>query len=279
MTSTPAPRPFAWRAFVSLVVALAFVVLGTTGIALYMTPPGRVANWSGWTLAGLTKADWQAVHMVFGFLFVAAGAFHLFYNWRVLLAYLRSRVDAGRRYRRELAWATATGLALVVASVADIPPVSVVADGRERLANLWATDATEPPIAHAELMTVERLAASLNLTTQTAIERLGARGVAATADVTLAKVAEREGVTPQSLYTTITGRSVQSAAPPVAGSGQGWKTVRQVAEENHLTVETAVARLHAAGLEARPDDALRDVAKHGGRHAPEVLGLIVASAR
>ena len=68
---------FHWRAFVSLLVVLGFVILGTTGIGLYLTPAGRIANWSGWTLAGLTKAQWQAVHMVFGFLFVIAGAFHL----------------------------------------------------------------------------------------------------------------------------------------------------------------------------------------------------------
>jgi len=42
MTTTPSSpverRPFSWRAFVSLLVAITFIVLAVTGIGLYATP-------------------------------------------------------------------------------------------------------------------------------------------------------------------------------------------------------------------------------------------------
>ena len=37
---------FRWRALVSLLVASGFLVMAVTGIMLYVSPPGRVANWT-----------------------------------------------------------------------------------------------------------------------------------------------------------------------------------------------------------------------------------------
>jgi hypothetical protein len=54
----------------------------------------------------------------------------------------------------------------------------------------------------------------------------------------------------------------------------GWKTLRQIAEETGMPVEAAVARLRAGGLDASPDEPLRDIAKRHGRHAPEVAALL-----
>ena len=278
--TTPTPsslsaRPFSWRAFVSFVVLFAFAVLAVTGIALYATPPGRVANWSGWTLLGLTKANWQAVHMVFGFLFVVAGAFHLFFNGKVLLNYLRSRVHAGIPRRRELAWATLAGMGLVTMSIADLPPVNAVASIREQLANSWSTDSTEPPIPHAELLTVEKVAALRKVPVETAVERLKAAGFPASPDVTLERLAAPRGVSPQEVYARLGASPASPVSAGTVGVGMGWKTVRQVADELQLPVDTVIARLRSAGIEAGPDEALREIAKRNGRHAPELASLLV----
>jgi hypothetical protein len=42
---------------------------------------------------------------------------------------------------------------------------------------------------------------------------------------------------------------------------------------------TAVARLRAAGLQAAPEDPLREIARNNGRHAPEVLALVASASR
>ncbi len=108
--SPSVPARFHWRAFVTLFVILSYVLLATSGIVLYVAPPGRVAHWSLWTLARLDKEAWQAVHTVFAFLFVLAGAFHLYLNWRIFWSYLRSKLTAGVRMKRELALASAHDL-------------------------------------------------------------------------------------------------------------------------------------------------------------------------
>jgi Domain of unknown function (DUF4405) len=274
---SPVARPLSWRAFFSFVVVFAFAVLAVTGIALYVTPPGRVANWSGWTLAGLTKTNWQAVHMVFGFTFLVAGAFHLFFNWKVLLNYLRSRVHTGIPRGREAALASVIGVALLALSIADVPPVSAVASVRDRVANSWSTTSTEPPIPHAELLPVDKVATLLKVPVETAVERLSSGGSPVSASMTLEEIARQRGVTPREVYDRIAAVTAKTAPAPVVGAGMGWKTVRQIAEEQRVAVDTAVARLRAAGIEASADESLREIAQRNGRHAPELAGLLLAS--
>ena len=43
------------RRIVSLTVLLSFIVLSLSGILLFVSPQGRVAYWSRWSLVGLTK--------------------------------------------------------------------------------------------------------------------------------------------------------------------------------------------------------------------------------
>lgn len=274
-TQTTATRAFSWRAFTSLLVGLAFVVLAITSLALYVTPPGRVANWSGWTLAGLTKANWQAVHMVFGFLFVAAGALHLFFNWKALLSYLRSRTAAGIPRKRELAWAVGGSVMLVALSIANLPPVSLVSDGREQLANAWTPLGGEPPVPHAELLRVDQVARTAGVPIGDALARLAGAGFTAEPATTLAAVAGTRGVTPSVVYAALTGGARTSAqALPLQGSGMGQRTVRQLAGELGLSLDVAQARLLAAGVEAGPDEALRDLAQRSGQHAPDLYAAL-----
>ena len=42
---------FKWRGLATFLVALTVIVDAVSGIILYITPPGRFANWNGWTLA------------------------------------------------------------------------------------------------------------------------------------------------------------------------------------------------------------------------------------
>ena len=77
------------RAITSLTITLSFALMAFSGIILYLSPKGRVANWTGWTMAGLGKESWGGVHTTIGILFLLASALHLLYNWKVFLNYLK----------------------------------------------------------------------------------------------------------------------------------------------------------------------------------------------
>jgi hypothetical protein len=262
---------FQWRVFTSLLVVLGFTVLAITGIALYVTPPGRVANWSGWSLVGLSKAQWQAVHMVFGFLFVIAAVFHLYFNWRALMSYLRSHLVTGVRRKREIGWSVVTAAALLALSIGDVPPISEVSAMREQIANSWSDASAEPPVPHAELLTLARFAEMQKLPLEGAIATLRSAGATVTPETTLAMVAAQLNSTPQDVYRRL---GVAKPALPQTGAGMGWKTLRAASEELGLPVDTAVARLAAAGIQADPDTTLKEIASRHDRHAPELFTLI-----
>ena len=57
MTPSPAPhnpprRRFALRAMTSVLLTCSFVMLLVSGYVLFIAPPGRIANWNGWNVAG-----------------------------------------------------------------------------------------------------------------------------------------------------------------------------------------------------------------------------------
>jgi hypothetical protein len=70
---------------------------------LYISPPGRVANWTDWRLFGLGKSEWQQQHIIFSFAFAILSLFQLFIiNWKPFLCYLKTKASEGLKHRGEL---------------------------------------------------------------------------------------------------------------------------------------------------------------------------------
>jgi hypothetical protein len=82
---------FKTKGFISLLLACCFTVAAFSGVILYMTPRGRVANWGGWTMLGLGKHEWSALHMNACALVLVIAAWHLVMNWRVFWSYIKRR--------------------------------------------------------------------------------------------------------------------------------------------------------------------------------------------
>ena len=81
-----------WRAMTSVFIAGSFLLLLVSGAVLFVSPPGRVANWSDWRMIGLTKHEWSGVHTGFAAVFVFMVGFHLVFNFRPLRNYFRDRL-------------------------------------------------------------------------------------------------------------------------------------------------------------------------------------------
>lgn len=194
-------KTFSWKAFVTFYVTLSFVVLGLSGIILFVAPPGRVANWSIWRLGALSKAQWQAVHTIFSLVFIAAAGLHLFFNWKVLTAYIRNRLNEGMRMKRELGAAASVGTLLLALTIAGVPPFSTVMDLGDDIKNAWAAPSDEPPVPHAEELTLEKLAEAVKVPAAAARANLETHGVRVDAPgMTIGQIAESNGLTPQDVY-------------------------------------------------------------------------------
>ena len=140
-------RLFHGRALVSFLTTCSFLVMVITGIVLYFSPQRAIAQRTDWTMWGLDREQWMAVHINSSWLFVIAGIVHLAYNWRPLWGYVKRRAAARLNRKLELALAAALTAILVagtlvpVAGGAGVPPFSTIIRWREDIKAYWRREA------------------------------------------------------------------------------------------------------------------------------------------
>ena len=273
---------------VSLLVAAGFLVMAITGIVLYVAPPGRVANWTNWTLLWLTKDQWAAVHISSSLVFVLAGLTHLVMNRKPFFNYLHTRFHGHEMPRAEGIVAVVGVVALVWGTLANVPPISFLLDLNERAKLMWSTDvAAEPPFGHAEEVTLANLAARDRFDLDTALAAFEAEGlvVAAAGETTLRRIADENARTPAEVYGVI--RAARATAAPAgdwtpaavesrfAGGGMGRLTIAQLAAEGGIALEEAQARLAALGLRGGAETRLRELAEGTGMETMELAKAVL----
>ena len=268
---------FQWRALTSVLMTLGFAMLAVSGVVLFLAPPGRVANWTNWTILGLRKSDWGGLHIWFGTLFLAMTALHVAFNWRPLVSYFKSRATRSFALRRE--WAVAGGVAVLVftGTRAGLVPFSSFLAWNEELKESWDRPAERAPLPHAELLTLAALAEKAGVDLPTAIARLAERGVAgASGDVVVQKLAEASNRSAREIYTLIAAAEKPAGGhgDGKVGGGPGWKTLAQVCSEEGIGVAAARTRLEAKNIRFEEHQTLREIALNNGQKPYELMEFI-----
>ncbi|MBA4311661.1 MAG: hypothetical protein C0417_03420 [Chlorobiaceae bacterium] len=267
-------KKFQWRSFTTFYIVISFLIISLSGIILYITPPGRVANWSEWKFVGLTKYQWQSVHTIFTFLFVVGASFHIYFNWKVLITYLRTKLHEGMQRKRELMLSSTLAGLILVFTIVDVPPFKTVMDFGEEIANSWVSPKEEPPIPHAELLTLVDLTTKLQLQLSPVLERLHARGITPDSNtIQIRDLADKYDMTAKELFGII---SPIKTKPVIAdGMGFGRKTVSQICEQYDIPLEDGMRRLKEKSIEATLEDNLRDLADKYRMTPIDIVKIIV----
>lgn len=218
-----------WRGMASMVVAFSFGLMAVTGIVLYLSPQGRIANATGWAVLGLTKQDWIALHTTLGMLFLISSCFHLFLNWRTLFGYLSLRHSPFSAWRILLA--AGVVVLVCIGTLCGIPPLSYVAELNEhgqgqsyaalqkRASAPIASDIRirqDDSAAHGERrgegrgwgrQTLQELCDTEGILLQTALAILESQGFSANANTTLKELGWQKDMSPSSIRTLLTTQS------------------------------------------------------------------------
>ncbi len=115
-------KAFSGRAFVSTLMGVSFIGMCITGIILFVVPPGRIANWTGWTICGLTKHQWQGLHIWLSLVFMVAACVHTVFNWRPLLSYFKNKVSKTLALRWEWVLSLVICGGVLLGTLAGVPP-------------------------------------------------------------------------------------------------------------------------------------------------------------
>jgi hypothetical protein len=195
---------FQFKGFVSLLLAVLSLVLSFSGIILYLVPRGRVANWTGWTMLGLEKQGWQALHMNFALLFLIVAGLHLYLNWSVFWAYIKKKGSIALNLKLETLMALLVAGFVLAGAIVRIQPFSTVVDFNYQIKDYWERWASEAPTPHAEELSVIRFAENLGLSANDVQKALQTEGiVVADNNATILQVAEASNLTPADIHAAI----------------------------------------------------------------------------
>ncbi len=272
-------RKFSGRSFVSYFSLYLFLILLISGIVLFVAPKGRYANWVGWTLLGLTKTQWEAVHTVSGYVFVIAILFHIKYNFNAIKAYIYSRTKKTLNRKWELILSTLISLLIVIGSVYEFPPVKFIMDTGESLKYSWEKKEDIPPVPHMELMTLREIADEIDISPEKVDSLLKSSGIRFNSiSDTLKNVAEHNKLTPDSIYKILVDGNNTSEnlkeKPHKITYGYGRMTLTDLVEYFEVEKDSLLRILKQLNISYRQDDNLRDIAEKSGLTPYELVNMM-----
>jgi hypothetical protein len=261
-----------------------------TAIILYIEPHGRVAYWTKWDFLGLEKDQWGNIHIFSGLLFLVAGGFHLYYNWKPLIGYLSNKITTGLRYKRELMISSLIFLWILASGIWSLPPLVYIADLGEAIKSAWVTSAElEPPFGHAERVSLKTFCKKQNIPLDQAMAELREAGFTVNnPDKTLGNIADSKGTSGMGVYAVIQKLEIKaktvkphSVLTPgmveetFAGTGAGRKSLGQIIRTHGLDPEAVYHRLKEDGIEANDDDKIRELASKHDSTPIKILTIIL----
>jgi hypothetical protein len=226
----------------------------------------------------MEKDQWGNIHLFSGLLFLVAGGFHLYFNWKPLIKYLSGKIETTLRYMRELVICSLIFIWIVVSGIWSLPPLSFVSDLGETIKSAWVTSPElEPPFGHAELVSLKTFCKKQRIPLDQAIVELKNAGFKVNNPKdTLAEIAASKDTSGMGVYKVIkklenkpeamkpgTAWTPDKIEETFAGTGLGRKTFGQIIKDLGLDPETARKRLKRVNIEARDDDKIKALAdKH-----------------
>jgi Domain of unknown function (DUF4405) len=256
-------KSFIWRVFISFGLFIALVMMLFSGVILYISPPGRVANWTDWRMIGLTKRGWQHQHIIFGFAFLILSIFHLFViNWKVFFCYLKSKTTEGLKSPGELLTIIILSALFGVGTYYGIQPFSAIIKFGNAISDSWERQEKQAPVPHAELMTLTELAEQPSLGGDPAAlkSKLEKAGLKVTSlDQTLAEIATSNGKTAEQVYEFIA--PAKTEGHKLQGHGFGKKTLQDIADEAGVSATSLQLALRQKGIESKIDTPLKSIAE------------------
>lgn len=279
---------FHGRGLTSLIVVTSFLIMTITGIVLYFTPHGRVAYWVVWQFVGLTKTDWNNIHIISSIAFAIAGAFHIYFNWKSIMNYLSGKILGTLKYRKELAVATILSVFIIVGSIYVVPPFNYVIDFSEYLKSAWVKSKEyEPPFGHAEEVSLKIFTKKMDIDLSKAEKELKANSITFNSmNEKLKNIALNNNITPMDIYVVIKKFEKKIAEERIkftpelveekfAGTGIGQRALSWMIEEIGMNPEVARQRLSKNDIKASDDEILKQIASRFETKPIEILKIML----
>ena len=196
------------RSFVSWLFLMIFSLLVVSGVALYIAPRCRDAEWAGWTFLGMGKDPWEVLHMAAGICSIILAVIHIVYNWSSLIRYVRKLRPTVIFRWREVLVASAISIGLLGFSAAGLPPVIWLEDYHSQRKEEFSKRIHAAPWRNAEKATTSELAEHLKIEHAALLKAFRRAGFPAESGQSLESIARRYQISPMRVYVEVSSAIV-----------------------------------------------------------------------
>lgn len=173
-------------------------------------------------------------------------------------------------------WAALLCLFIFVGTLLEVPPFSSTMELGETIKSSWEESKADVPVAHAELLSIQKFAETINVPPAQILDILKSKGYTVKdLQQTLGDIAKNNNTSPDRLYEEVKSGGVKpEITTTIEGSGLGKKSLEQICSERALSLEQVLQRLNEKGIEAGPEDKLKDIANKHGLKPIEIFNII-----
>ena len=253
----------------SLTAFLSFLITLLTSIILYIVPHGRVAYWSDWKLWALSKEQWGAIHINVGFLFLLALLLHIYYNWKLIISYLKNRAKKITIFTKEFNIALILTALFIVGTYAEIPPFSTILNISGTIKEAATKKYGEPPYGHAELSSLKIFTKRMDIDLKKTINSLQEAGFKVDSETqTLQDIASKNRVSPHTIYLSMPIHRVSdktTVLPKTPPQNTGNLTLLDFCTQYNLNLTTIIESLKKLNIESKADMTIKEIGKTNNR--------------
>jgi hypothetical protein len=161
----------------SLILFTSGSVVVASSLILFIGPPTHVAHFSDWRVLGLIKCQWNAIHIMSGLLFVIAMAFHVYFNWKMMLAYLKNKRREMVLFTPPFIFAVAVTIYVCAGTLWGLPPMKQMIQWIRSVKIDHVHAYGTPPYGRAERASLESVAAYMGWDATKCLVTLQQKGV------------------------------------------------------------------------------------------------------
>ncbi len=244
----------------SLTMLLAMAIMTFTGILLFITPPGRVANWTNWEILGMSKTLISQIHTTFMVLFIVVTILHIIYNLKPMISYMRNKAKQFVIFTKEMIVATALTVGFLFGTIYGVAPFSTFLDFGEGIKNSWEKQMSTAPYSHAELSSLEEFSLRMDYELDEIEEILKSKNITYKVEQSLSQIAKNNKLSPNKLFEVLQAQKSSTKAY-ITMPGMGKKSVEDVAITLGVSSDELIEKLKSLGIEASRDDKFKEVAE------------------
>ncbi len=269
------------RKITSLTALVSFVVLITTSVILYIVPQGRVAYWADWHLWGMSKTQWENIHINTGILFLMAILLHIYYNWKPIVLYLKDKSKKLKILTPDFNIAFVITIIVFAGTYFEIPPFSSIIKISDAIKDSAAKKYGEPPYGHAELSSLKSFSTRMGLDLTECMKRLENASIRVESEKqTILEIAGQNKLSPKQVYanmkpagTDAPGNIKKLPANPKPNLGRS--TLSDICREYGFDVNFVIKKLAESNITATEGMTFKTIAEQNNKNTMAIYEILI----